>query len=714
MSFSYDSEDYFSTDDLATEEYRAFDSLFTNTADFLLVAFEHQPDVFDTAFISNLKTFSRGVRKDSNVLRVTGIHNYKYLKKTPFALIQSPALSSTELNTAFQKDRILKDPRAKNLLINKDGTSVCLLLQIHKSISTTQSDDVIHLIYDSAAKAGLATPKIAGKIYTESAYVKQLKEENLRLTPLFVLIVSIVLLLLYRSIIASLLPTLSVIAGLIILYGYAAWIGRDINIASLMFPTVMAVVGMADLIHFYTKYQDEIESGKAKLSAIMTCLSELRMTLFLTSLTTMIGFLCVSYSPVPYVHSFGLDSAVGVAIAFLIAIFLTPVLLYYVPLRLVRTHTNNWEDLLDGIYRFGISNTKSIVYGALVLLAISVYGISQVNTNNTLLDAIGDKSKLKQEFQYIEEEFAGVRTLELVIQMKDNNQIDDLPTLLQIDKLESYLSSLPNVGYVIGPTAYYKSLQDAHHGSQLAHYTLPKSTKEFGRLAKTKPPVRNPLIQKQANKGLITLRMDDVGRVQMDHMIDDLSTWEKANLPDAHFSISTTGRHRLIDKTNELMVESLFYGLATAMLLIIGIICFLFRSTKMMLISLVPNLFPLALTGGIMGYAGLELNGSSAIIFTIAFVIAIDDTLHFLNKFAYLQKTNPQYSNEEVIRQTILQAGKAILVTSLILISGYSILLLSEFKEAYYHGVLISLTLIWAVISDLLLLPILLRKYLPR
>ena len=711
MRANYNSEDYFPSKDELVTRYQQFDEDFVNEADYLLVAFENNPDVFEPLFVKQLDSFSSLVLRDTCIRRITGIHNYKDVRKTPFGLFQYSVLSSENPNGDNVRLRLHEDPRTQNFLINSDGTSTCLLLQIIKSVSDASANSLIDTILQSAAEVGLSRPKIGGRLYTETSYVKQLEKENYKLTPIFILVVSIVLLLLYRSVIASLLPTVSVIAGLVILYGYAAWIGRDINIATLMFPTVMAVVGITDLIHLYTKYQDELEKGFEKIQAIKSSIMELRTTLFLTSLTTMIGFLCVSFSKIPYVHTFGIDSAVGVGIAFLIAICLTPILLYYIPVRLIKLRKIKWDGLLNWIYEFTKRNGTPIIWSYFIIVLIGLYGITKVSMNNKLLDAVGDNSNLKQEFVYLEEEFAGVRTLELLIEMDEGQQIDQLPTLQSIDKIETYLRDLPAIGFVISPTAYYKSLEDASNGPPLSHYILPTDSLGLKKLIKMDPPFRNPLVSKDMTKGLISARMKDVGRLEMNEILTNLDTWLDQNLTEVNFKILPTGRHGLIDKTNDLMVGSLFEGLAIALLLISFIIFFLFKSLKITVISLIPNLLPLIMTAGTMGYLGVELNGSSAIIFTIAFVIAVDDTIHFLKKYAYLKTTEKDTNKEHLIHQTLLQAGKAILVTSIILISGYSILLLSEFKEAYYHGVLISFTLVWAILSDLILLPILMRRY---
>jgi len=245
----------------------------------------------------------------------------------------------------------------------------------------------------------------------------------------------------------------------------------------------------------------------------------------------------------------------------------------------------------------------------------------------------------------------------------------------------------------------------------LSQYKLPENDDKFNSLEKLNKTIKNPFVNRKNDKGIISVRMKDIGRLKVKKILEELNHWISFNIKDPTFELRVAGRHSLIDKTNQLMINSLFDGLLIALGLISIIIGLLFKSFKMAIISLVPNLLPLIFTAGAMGIIGVELNASSAIIFTIAFVIAIDDTIHFLKKYAFLKKQNETIDKEEQIKQTIVEAGKAIMITSIILISGYGILLFSDFKEAYYHGFLICLTMAWALLADLFLLPILLRKF---
>lgn len=711
MKANYNSQDYFPEGDTLVSNYKIFSQEFATEADHLLIALKNKPDVLDSNFIKKLNQLDKILIQDSSILKITGIHNYKELTKTPFGFYQKTILSPGKYIKANAKKRLLNDPRVNGFLINATADAACLILQTTKKVSNASAKQLIGKIKQQSKELGLGRPIIGGRIYSESTYISQLEKENLKLTPLFIIVVSLVLLVLYRSILASLLPTFGIIVGLILLYGYAAWIGRGINIATLMFPTVMVVVGISDLIHLYTKYQEELKKSLPKLTAISNSVSELRTTLFLTSLTTAIGFICVSFSKIPYVHNFGLDAAVGSGISFLIALLLTPILFHYIPIKHIRFQDSYWDSFLNKVYSTTLEYPKLIVIIAISLGLIGLIGTLQIDTNNKILSTISDKSELKKDFKYFEEEFSGIRTIELIVSMKDGQAISNYEVIQEIDKIESYFNSIPSVGYTLSPTTFYKSINDANKGAPLSNFTIPENEKSFGKLSKTSRLLKNPMLNKDQTKGLISIKMKDVGRNEMNKILRDFEIFKNVALQNESYNIDTTGRHFLIDRTNNLMVKSMFEGLFVALIVISLIIFFLFKNFKIVIISLIPNILPLLLTAGVMGFLNIELNGSSAIIFTIAFVIAVDDTIHFLKKFIHVKKNHIVEHKEEYIRLTMLGAGKGILITSIILISGYSILLFSDFREAYYHGVLISCTMIWAILADLFLLPILLRKF---
>lgn len=708
LKADYNFENFFPKGDTSVQYFNRYQEDFSTNDQLLMLAIVNHPTVFETNFLHRLDSLSKGLQAQKSIERVLSLTNASTYKKTPFGIVEIPLVKFPSDDYTRARKKIMEDPRMVDLLISEDARITALLIEVKKGLRERQEDTLLQQLYSLCDQLEFEEYHLGGRIYTQASYIRMLEAENVRLIPMFMLMVVLVLLVLYRSFISIIVPTFSVMIGLIFLYGYAAAIGRSINLATLMYPTIMAVVGMSDLIHLYTKYQLELDLGHDRRQAILNSLKELRVTLLLTSLTTIIGFLTISRSLIPHIKTFGIDGAVGVFMAYVIAITLTPVMLSYLPASRTEQSRINWSGICDWIYRITKTREKQILGIAAICLLIAVWGMSLVDTNNFALGAIDDRTKLKQDFLFFEKELSGVRSFEMGVEVLGEQSITDFEVLQALDSLEQYLETIPTLGTVFSPLTFYKSAYAIEKGDW-ANYRLPPTEQEKNKLERWRKRIKLPYTSEDQKRGRFTARMQDLGRLKVKEIITDIQNWIDKNLANSSLKFGFTGASLLIDKTNELMIDQMIWSLLLAFFLVSLIVAWLFRKLKMVLISLLPNILPLLLTAGVMGFFGVELNGSTAIIFTIAFVIAVDDTIHFLMKFQ--KELQIQGDLEKAIQSTLAQAGKAIIITSLVLSSGYFILFFSDFKEAWYHGVLICFTLIWALLADLFLIPILLRRF---
>ena len=704
----YNFENFFPKGDPSVDYFQQYQKDFDTDENLLMFAMQNEPSVFERSFLKQIDSLTLLFQKEPWISRVFSLTNATEYRKSPFGIVEIPLLKLDNPDFAKSEKRFLADPRIKHLLLSEDSKTLALLMELKSDLTETQEDSLLQRIYTITESLGLSDYHLGGRMYTQTSYIDMLEKENIMLVPLFMGMVVLVLLFLYRSFFAILVPTLSVLIGLIFLYGYAAAIGRSINLATLMYPTIMAVVGMSDLIHLYTKYQQELAKGHEKYQAILNSLQELRTTLLLTSLTTIIGFLTIAMSPIPHIQTFGFDGAVGVLMAYIIAITLTPVMLSFLPASRIEKSKIDWEGLCDWIYWQTKNSPKRILLFSALGLVLAFVGMSKVDNNNFALGAIDDSTQLKRDFLFFENELSGVRTFELGITAQGNYRITDREVLLALDKLEKHLDSIPVLGPVFSPLTFYKSANAIEQGG-LKNYLMPTDEDKIKRLEKWRSRINVPYTSEDEKRGRMTAKMKDLGRLRVKEITEEIDRWIAQNIANDLLQFEHTGSSILVDKTNEQLISQMFSSLLLAFFLVSLIVAWLFRKVKMILISLIPNIFPLILTAGVMGFVGVELNGSTAIIFTIAFVIAVDDTIHFLVKF---QRQISELQNIELaIRSTLREAGKGIIITSLVLTSGYFILFFSDFKEAYYHGVLICFTLAWALLADLFLIPILLRQF---
>ncbi|MBL4755726.1 MAG: MMPL family transporter [Flavobacteriales bacterium] len=345
---------------------------------------------------------------------------------------------------------------------------------------------------------------------------------------------------------------------------------------------------------------------------------------------------------------------------------------------------------------------------SIVLVAISLSGIHGIKINNHFLDDIAQESPLKKDLLYFENNFSGIRPFEMGIDLVDsNNSIFQRDVLIEMEIVERYLQDEYGVGALVSPLTIVKSANRAIHGGRNRFYTLPDSEKglaEVMKLLKKNKKLREYKMLVNENRARISGKMKDLGSLEVAERNLSLATYLAENTALATFHI--TGAAQLMDNSNANIALNLTRGLGIALAFTAVILGLLFSSLRIALLSLIPNAFPLILIGGMMGWFGVDLKVATALIFPIAFGIAVDDTIHLLSRLRIELEYGASW--EEAIRNSILKTGKAILITTLILSSGFGVFMFSEFQSTYYIGLLVGMALIFAVLADLFLLPILL------
>jgi len=348
---------------------------------------------------------------------------------------------------------------------------------------------------------------------------------------------------------------------------------------------------------------------------------------------------------------------------------------------------------------------------------VSAVGLSRIDVNNFLLEDLKDSDTLKKEFVYFEDHFAGGRPFELAIILRDGAQIFDLDVLGDLEELETYLGSTYGVGSLLSPARIIKTANREMQGGSDAYFTLPSEQADVDKLVRTvKRFDKDSVLQLFVNESRAIARMQgkvgDLGAREFAKRNAALTNFMDDELADRKFDIRITGTANLVDLNNESLAVNMTIGLGISFIVVAIIIGMLFKSVRMVIVCLIPNIMPLLMIAGYMGFTGIDLKVSTSIIFTIAFGIAVDDTIHFMSKLRIeLAKGKTMLY---ALKRTYLSTGKAIIVTSIILCSGFFTLVLSDFLGTFYIGLLISMTLLFAVLADLFLLPVLIMLFFKR
>jgi predicted RND superfamily exporter protein len=454
-----------------------------------------------------------------------------------------------------------------------------------------------------------------------------------------------------------------------------------------------------------------------KFDALIKTLKETGFATFITLITTSLGFLTLINSKVIPIRDFGIYTSIGVFIAFVLSYSIMPLVLYLLPKPKIAEkpiESDFWRNRLHRLLLWIMRHSKGLTIGTLVVLAVSIYGITRIELNNYLIEGLTRKDELRIDFEYFEKNYSGVRPFEILVTPKDSTRsLWSAEEIRSIDRLEQYLEKDFGVGFIISPATMVKGLNKAQHGNNPEFHTLPESDEELDALVadineyskgKVREEVRK-FITKNGTQARVTGKMADIGsKVFRERSLAFYAFAENDPAMKA-INVRITGAALMFDKNNEYLVENTIQGLFLSILVVALISAIVHRNFRMMLIAVIPNLIPIIIIGGIMGYFGIEMKSATSIIFSIAFGIATDDTIHFLARLRLEMKAGK--SVLYCVKRSFLSTGKAVIVTSLILCGGFFSLISSGFESTFYFGLLISITLFIAVMTDLLLFPLL-------
>lgn len=709
----YDFEKFFPNNDPELTRYLEFRERFGHDNDFLLFGIEREPSVFDRELLTRVDTLAAMLERIPRVTKVLSPTRMSEPVITPVGVFETPYLR-------FQNDslipidaaRIWRDPRVKDHFFTSDGKAMLVMLNAEPNLSKARCDTLLTQVRATLIAAGLPDTRIVGRIVGQDHYITTMVREMFFFLSVSILLLAVFLWIGFRSRLGVIVPI--GVVGLAILWqvGLMTALGQPIGILTMLLPTILFVVGMSDVVHILESYLDEIRAGVPRIRAIANTYAEVGLPTLLTAITSGIGFATLGTANIAPLQEFGLYTGLGVLLTFILAFTMLPALLVLTdPQRLLpsRMAVSPWESRLPRLFRWTIRRRRSILLAFTVVALVSAWGASRIRVNNYLLEDLPTNDPMKQGFVWFEDRFGGVRPFELEIALNElapGRTIWDLQVLRSMERVQSYAEDTYGVSGSVSPVTLMRSMNKAFNGGDNAFYRLPDDSATCARMAK-----RMRLLGKDLLGGMVS---SDARSARLSGRIVDEGGYihksKNAGL-DAFIAANTfpgldmrqTGMAYLIDRNNATLSTQLIRGMGLAVLLTALIMLWFFRDPRMVLVALIPNLVPLLFIAGVMGFFGIDLKVSTAIIFSIAFGIAEDDTIHMLA--ALRQNLRRGLSPAYALKRTYLRTGKAVTVTSLMLLSGFVCLVFSDFASVHYMGMLITLTLAFAFVAELLLLP---------
>ena len=618
------------------------------------------------------------------------------------------------------RDEILNLPFYKQLVYSKDAKAT--LMAITLDTFKLNRIDRISLVTDiqnlatEFGKNNNIEIHSSGLPLIRTMYMTRISKEVSRFIILGFIVTALILLLFFRSFSSVVIPILLVAIGGIWSVAFIVLAGYKITVLTGLIPSIIIVIGVPNSIYFLNKYHYEFRKTGDKSNSLKSIISKVGIASLLANSTTAIGFGVFYFSGTQMLKEFGIVASISIMCMYLISLVMVPCIFSFLapPSTRQTKHLENkfLEKIVDFLTRMVFQHRVKIYIVTALILTISFLGFFKLRSEGFIVDDLPQQDKIIADLNFFEQKFGGVMPYEILIDTKKRKGIRKLETLYKIDTAQQILSSYPEFAKPISVIELLKFSKQAFYLGDSTMYSLPDESEiAFMSEAIGKHGAGNNLLRAMVDSNQqiirISAQMADVGSTKIYTITNDIQHKLDSIFPKDRYNVNITGTSYIFLKGNKYMESSLIESLILAFILITFIMIYLFRTWQMVIISIIPNVIPLIITIGLMGYADIRLKPSTILIFSIAYGLSSDFTIYFLNRYLHEYKLRKN-SISVIIKNTMHETGVSMLYTAIVLFFGFIIYTASSFGGTVSMGILISFTLIIAVISNLLFLPSLL------
>jgi predicted RND superfamily exporter protein len=729
MRFSHTEANLLPDDHEVNQEYNAFLDKFGDEGNLIIIGVKDTtfftPKAFEawTKMVSNLK-------KAKEVEMVISIESLQKLTKNSteetFELV--PLVDSKKTVDPLYLDSIKKElfeqlPFYESLLFNKKTGTIRSAIYLDKSIinSKERKEFIENLLIPEIATFEKNTGidlRVSGMPYIRTLNSQNIIDEIGLFVAAALLITSFIFFLFFRSFRATFISMFVVIIGVMWTLGTLGLFGYDITVLTAIIPPLIIVIGIPNCIFLINKYQQEIKNHGNQAKSLQRVISKVGNATLMTNLTTAAGFATFIITDSRLLTEFGIVASINIVLLFFLCLLVIPIIYSFMPLpkekHLEHLNKKYTQSFVNWLVKTVKEKKIAIFIITIISLVSSIIGIYLIRVSGSLIEDMPKKTEFYQDILFFENEFDGVMPLEIMIDTKRKKGVMKLSTLKKMDELQETISDIPELSKPTSVVNLVKYTKQAYYNGNPEYYELPTAQEQGFILSyannTTKNSKQNLLksyVDSTGQYARITTFMRDIGTDRMEKVEERL--WDQINkeFPPDQYNVTLTGKALVFQKGTNYLIKNLVISLLFAVFLISLLMAYLFRSYKMILISLIPNLLPLLITAGLMGYLGVPIKPSTILVFSIAFGISVDDTIHFLAKYRQELKANNWRIRRSVIN-ALRETGVSMFYTSIVLFFGFSVFMISSFGGTVALGGLVSVTLVFAMTSNLLLLPALL------
>ena len=724
VKLSYEAARILPLSDTTYSEYLKFKEKFGEDGTVMVIGFKS-----DSLWSKNV--FSDWHELTNQIKKIEGIQEVISVSRA-FHVIRNDSLHTLEFKQLQESRPVTQDevdavkqelehlPFYQGLLYNDTTKATVMAITFdQKKINTKGRIEIVAQIRQMsdkfAAEHGLSL-HYSGLPYIRTAVSQKILAEMKMFLFLALGVTAFILLVFFRSFYAVLFPMLVVILGVIWSFGTLEMFGYKITILTSLIAPIIIVIGIPNCILLLNKYQQEYAKHQNKIKALVRSIYRIGVSTFFANVTTAFGFLVFAFTHSDVLVEFGIITAINVMLTFLISLILIPIAFSYLPTpstkQIKHLERKSLSFILKKIDKWVHAYRMRIYMVVIILVVVSLYGMTKIKSIGFVVDDLPKKDVIYTDLKFFEENFRGVLPFEISVDTKKPKGVLELKNLYKINRVQKIMAGYKEfsepVSIAEGIKFSYQGLQD----NDPKYYIIP-NVEEMGRLsgyantAKGNERMFRSIIDSSQQVTRISFQVADIGSVKMKKLLAEIKPRIDSILPPDEYDVKLTGNSIIFLKNNDYLLLNLKESIVLAILLIGSVMFFLFLSFRMVIIALIPSMTPLLITAAMMGYFNIALKPSTILIFSIAFGIASDGTMYFLTRYRQeLRKHGGSIS--KTVSKVIHETGPGMVYTAVILFAGFFIFTASSFGGTSALGLLISITLLLAMLSNLIFLPTLL------
>ncbi|MDG2776313.1 MMPL family transporter [Vibrio parahaemolyticus] len=712
--------------DGTNKQLLAFDEIqttFAKTDNLAIVIAPEDGDIFTPQTLSLIQKITVDAWQVPYSSRVDSIANYQHTEAFDDDLLVEDLLYSeyelTPERISKVKSIALSEPVLKSALVSEKGdvTVVNITVQLPEMDKTAEVEEVVSSINAMIDRYQRAYPDVtfhkAGIIAMNHAFMTAAQDDSSTLVPTMLVVILVFLTIMLRSILSVIATLIVIIGSVMATMGISGWAGMFLSTATVNVPTLIMTLAVADCVHVIATMRQSMKNGFTKVQSIERSIALNFVPILITSVTTAIGFLMMNMSDSPVLRDFGNLSALGVMVACFLSVTLLPALLKLLPIHVKMETSQDQKHVMDHLGDFVVSQRRALLPLSVVVIVVCASLIPLNKVNDESVEYFGQRNEFRQAADFMEERISGMTNISIVIKTNESQGIAAPDFLNTIGEFSSWLRDQPETDHVATLADVYKRLNKNMHGDDEAYYSLPQARElaaQYLLLYEMSLPYGldlNNQINVDKSSVKMVLTVANLGSVELVDLENRIYQWFAEHAPQ--YQVVASSPSLMFAHIGETNMASMLSTLPITLVLISALLIFALRSVRLGLISLMPNIAPAVIGFGLWALISGEINLGLSVVVTLTLGIVVDDAVHFLSKYQRARREGQ--TAEQAVRYAFHTVGRALWITTVVLVAGFSVLAMSSFRLNADMGQLSAIVIFIALVVDFLFLPTLLMLF---